>query len=119
MELDAPPHLAVQLFIFRRDSLVPLAGLSCRPIGLLLSDGVDTARLTTKGDVYARAAQRPDLAIFPLGVNLPDIASRGPGPITPKKFLDNLARHTDGEFLNVPTAGGLAAAVATRSRRAA
>ncbi len=81
-----------------------------RPIVLLLSDGVDTASIATQDDVLARAAERPDLAIFPIGVNLPDISSRGPGPITPKKFLDNLARHTDGEFLNVPTAGGLASA---------
>jgi von Willebrand factor type A domain len=81
-----------------------------RPVVLLLSDGVDTASIVTQDDVTELTARRPDLAIFPIGVNLPEISPRGPGPITPKKFLDNLARHTDGEFLDVPTAGGLASA---------
>jgi len=82
-----------------------------RPIVLLLSDGVDSASIANQDDVLALAALRPDLTVFPIGVHLPDIAARGAGaPPTPKKFLESLARQTDGEFLNVPTAGGLGSA---------
>jgi len=81
-----------------------------RPVVLLLSDGADTASVTSQDEVLALAATRRDLAVFPIGVGLPEIGAAGPGPVTPKKFLEQLARRTDGEFLDVPTASGLAGA---------
>jgi len=95
-----------------RDALLAVIGELAlhleRPVVLLLSDGADTASVTTEGDVLALALARPDLAVFPIGVGLPEIRRAGPGPPTPKTFLDTLARRTDGEFLDIPTPAGLA-----------
>ncbi|MCP3980138.1 MAG: VWA domain-containing protein [bacterium] len=75
-----------------------------RPVLLLLTDGWDTSSLYEQSDVRELAASRPDLSVFVIGIELPPLEAGG-GKI--KRFLQNLARNTNGEFFDVPVAGKL------------
>lgn len=78
-----------------------------RPVVVLLTDGVDTGSLYERADVNALAESRPDLVVFSIGYQLPEIQAGSPGASSARRFLQNLARRTGGAFFDVPTASRL------------
>jgi hypothetical protein len=84
-----------------------LAGLDARPVVLLLTDGVDSASFYEQSEVMRLIKQLPELTVFTIGLGLPPIVPFGFGAPTPKKFLQDLSRRTNGEFFDVPTGSGL------------
>lgn len=84
-----------------------LQGYTDRAVVLLLTDGHDTASFYEEDDLYRVVDDARDVTIFTVGVSLPHIRAGGPGPATPKKFLQKLAARTNGKFFDVPTASQL------------
>ncbi|MDH3786353.1 MAG: VWA domain-containing protein, partial [Acidobacteriota bacterium] len=74
-----------------------------RPVIVLLTDGEDSGSLHERRDVMRYAAERPDLAVFVIGVGLPPINARSGDSASTRKFLERLARRTRGRYFNLPT----------------
>ena len=82
-----------------------------RAVIVLLTDGYDTASLHEREDVMERVAAHPDLMIFPIGFNLPELAGSGPaGYGSIRHFLQRLAHRTNGGYIVAPTGSRLDAA---------
>jgi hypothetical protein len=84
-----------------------LAGQDARPVVLLLTDGMDSASFYDRSEVMGLVKQLPELTVFTIGLGLPPIVPYGFGAPTPKKFLQDLSRRTNGAFFDVPTGSGL------------
>ncbi len=81
-----------------------LAGYRERPVLVLLSDGVDTSSFHRREDVLELIEQRPDLTVFTIGFNLPQIGSSQGGI---RKFLWRLAERTNGRYFLTPAGTNL------------
>ena len=79
-----------------------------RSVVVLLSDGMDTSSFHERADVNRLVEQRPELTVFTIGLEIPELRSGGPpGLLSAKRFLQNLARRSNGKFFDVPTASGV------------
>jgi hypothetical protein len=79
-----------------------------RPVILLVTDGFDTGSIHERAEVNDLAERRPDLTVFTIGVKLPPLQSGAPpGYLSTRRFLQRLARRTNGEFFDDPTGARL------------
>ena len=79
-----------------------------RAVIVLLTDGVDTASLHEREDVTERVAAHPDLTVFTIGFNLPELSGSGPsGFASIRHFLGRLADRTNGAYVVAPTGSRL------------
>lgn len=78
-----------------------------RPVIVLVTDGADSGSLHERADVMSYAAERPDLAVFVIGIGLPPINSHRGDLASTRKFLARLAFKTGGRFFNLATAHNL------------
>ena len=76
-----------------------------RPVLVLLSDGVDSSSFHLREDVLELIDRRPDLTIFTIGFNLPEIGRSRQGGI--RKFLWSMAARTNGRYFLVPAGSNL------------
>ena len=76
-----------------------------RPVLVLLSDGVDSSSFHLREDVLELIDRRPDLSVFTIGFNLPEIGRSREGGI--RKFLWRLAARTNGRYFLVPAGTNL------------
>jgi len=86
-----------------------LQGQRERPVLVLLSDGVDSASLNERHDVVEFVAQRPDLMVFTIGLQVPEVLACGPPLMgSSRSFLQRLALKTHGKYFEAPTPSLLA-----------
>jgi Mg-chelatase subunit ChlD len=79
-----------------------------RRVLLLLTDGVDTASLNERHDVFDLLGERGSLRVFTIGLALPPLVSAAPaGFNSTRSFLQRLAERTGGEFFDAPRPHGL------------
>jgi len=79
-----------------------------RPVIVLLTDGIDSLSFHDRADVHRIVDRRPDLIVFTIGLNVPFISGSGPpGAVSAKRFLQRLARRTNGRYFDRPVGRGL------------
>jgi hypothetical protein len=79
-----------------------------RPVILIVTDGMDTISVHDRAEVTDLAERRPDLTVFTIGVKLPPLRmGMPPGLLSSRRFLQRLARRTNGKFFDDPTGSRL------------
>jgi len=79
-----------------------------RPVVLLLTDGVGLSGLYDRDDVFDMLGRRSDLVVFSIGFGVPPLSRMGPtGVNSARRYLQRMARRSNGRFFEVPTPGRL------------